>query len=149
MHHQIWKNYTCEVSSLGLCTTEGRVTPEIYTQLVGAVNEGYALEYYTPLLLSLQNCNFVRDTFQEITTSYCPPIEHNLLIVNTGLGLISIGVLLCLLLWVFYANRPRREEVFAKMRFSLPTKVCSSFKNKAHSCSDGDQDESRVTGTAV
>ncbi|KAK4763459.1 hypothetical protein SAY87_012897 [Trapa incisa] len=129
----VWKEYTCEVSSLGMCTTEGRVTPEIYTQLVGAVNESYALQHYTPLLLSLQNCDFVRETFQEITSSYCPPIEHNLQVVNAGLGLISVGVLLCLLLWTFYANRPQREEVFVKMRFVLPTRVCSSFK-ETHSC---------------
>lgn len=146
MHYQVWKNYTCKVSSLGLCMTEGRVTPEIYAQLVGAVNESYALEYYTPLLLSLQNCDFVRDTFQEITSSYCPPLEHNLRIVNVGLGLISIGVLLCLILWTSYANRPQREEVFAKMRFSLPSKVCSGIKNEPRSC---DQGRTRGTGSAV
>lgn len=115
---QVWQNYTCEVSEFGLCTTPGRVKPDIYTQLVAAVNESYALQHYTPRLLSLQNCNFVRDTFQTITSSYCPPLEHYLKIVNAGLALISVGVLLCLVLWVLYANRPQREEAFAKL--SLP-----------------------------
>ncbi|KAL6192711.1 hypothetical protein ACLB2K_033797 [Fragaria x ananassa] len=114
----VWQNYTCEVSEFGLCTTPGRVKPDIYTQLVAAVNESYALQHYTPRLLSLQNCNFVRDTFQTITSSYCPPLEHYLKIVNAGLALISVGVLLCLVLWVLYANRPQREEAFAKL--SLP-----------------------------
>lgn len=77
-----------------------------------AVNVSYALDHYAPLLLSLQDCNFVRETFTSITTQYCPKLEYNLRTVNAGLALISIGVMLCLVLWIFYANRPRREEVF-------------------------------------
>ncbi|XP_021896284.1 uncharacterized protein LOC110813448 [Carica papaya] len=115
----VWENYTCMVSAYGLCTTVGRVTPDIYTQLVAAVNESYALEHYAPPLLSLQDCNFVRDTFQNITSNYCPPLEHYLKTVNAGLGLISVGVLLCLLLWILYANRPQREEVFVKLPLSI------------------------------
>ncbi|BBG94528.1 hypothetical protein Prudu_002838 [Prunus dulcis] len=117
----VWQNYTCEVSVSGMCTTVGRISPDIYTQLVAAVNESYALQHYTPPLLSLQDCNFVRDTFRTITSSYCPPLDHYLKIVNAGLALISVGVLLCLVLWVLYANRPgRRELVFVKL--SLPIK---------------------------
>ncbi|KAF7808792.1 putative transmembrane protein [Senna tora] len=124
----VWKKYECEVSELGVCTTTGRVTPQIYSQLVAAVNESYALEHYAPLLLSLQDCNFVRDTFQEITSSYCSPLNHYLKIINAGLGLISVGVLLCLVLWILYANRPRREEVFAKL--FLPEKLKNRFSKK-------------------
>lgn len=91
----------------------GRVTPDTFGQLVAAVNESYALEHYTPQLLSFRDCNFVRDTFKSITSDYCPPLERNLRIVTAGLGLISVGVLLCLVLWIFYANRPQRKEVFA------------------------------------
>lgn len=115
---QVWKRYECKTSEYGVCTTVGRVTPEIYLELVQVVNESYALEHYTPLLLSLQNCNFVRHTFKEITSRYCPPLNHYLKVINVGLGLISIGVLLCLVLWILYANRPRRREVFEKS--SLP-----------------------------
>ncbi|XP_021824263.1 uncharacterized protein LOC110765442 [Prunus avium] len=117
----VWQKYTCEVSASGMCTTVGRISPDIYTQLVAAVNESYALQHYTPPLLSLQDCNFVRDTFRTITSSYCPPLDHYLKIVNAGLALISVGVLLCLVLWVLSANRPgRRELVFVKL--SLPIK---------------------------
>ncbi|KFK41536.1 hypothetical protein AALP_AA2G142000 [Arabis alpina] len=112
----VWENYVCEVTQAGVCTTVGRVTPDQYVQLVAAVNESYALKHYTPPLLSFRDCNFVRETFETITSDYCPPLEHNLRIVNAGLGLISVGVLLCLVLWVFYANRPQREEVFADPR---------------------------------
>lgn len=90
------------------------MTPEIYSELVAAVNVSYALDYYAPLVLSLQDCKFVRDTFTTITTMYCPHLEQYLKMVNAGLALISVGVMLCLVLWIVYANRPRREEVFAK-----------------------------------
>ncbi|XWS34524.1 hypothetical protein CRYUN_Cryun21dG0045800 [Craigia yunnanensis] len=122
----VWQNYTCMISASGLCTTTGRITPDRFTQLVAAVNESYALEHYTPPLLCLQNCDFVRDTFQNITSNYCHPLEHYLKIVNAGLGLVSVGVLLCLVLWILYANRPQREEVFVKL--PLPIK-CTSCKN--------------------
>lgn len=125
----VWENYVCEVSESGICTTVGRVTPEIYLQLAAAANESYALEHYAPLLLGLQNCNFVRDAFTGITTNYCPPLKHYLNIINVGLGLISVGVLLCLVLWILYANRPQRGEVFVML--SLKEKIKSRF-NKNH-----------------
>lgn len=112
---QVWRNYTCRVSVSGLCISRGRITPDIYFHLAEAVNVSYALYHYTPLLLSLQDCRFVRETFDTITTNYCPNLEHDLFMVSVGLALISIGVLLCLILWIFYANRPQREEVFAPL----------------------------------
>ncbi|XP_072999500.1 uncharacterized protein [Typha latifolia] len=110
----VWQNYTCTISNSVSCISVGRITPEIYHQLVVAVNVSYALYHYTPLLLNLQDCKFVRDTFDTITTRYCPHLERDLRVVCAGLALIAIGVLLCHVVWIFYANRPRREEVFAQ-----------------------------------
>ncbi|KAE8724551.1 putative Fasciclin-like arabinogalactan protein 20 [Hibiscus syriacus] len=92
----------------------GTITPDRFTQLVAAVNESHALEHYTPLLLCLQNCDFVRDTFRNIASNYCRPLEHYLKIVNAGLELISVGVLLCRVLWIFYVDHLRREEASVK-----------------------------------
>ncbi|KAL6529188.1 hypothetical protein OROGR_014811 [Orobanche gracilis] len=111
----VWQNYTCTVSPKGLCTDMGRLTPNMYTQLVDAVNVSYALEHYTPPLLSFQNCDFVRDTFLNITSSYCPPLGRYLRILNAGLVLISVGVMLSLATWIFCVNRPQSDEVFAKL----------------------------------
>ncbi|KAI3875451.1 hypothetical protein MKX03_032157 [Papaver bracteatum] len=116
----VWQNYTCTVSALGLCTSAGRITPNMYTQLVAAVDVTYALDHYTPPLLSLQDCNFVRDTFRNITVKYCSPLEGFLRMVNAGLVLISMGTMMCLILWILYANHPRREEVFRK---KLPSPI--------------------------
>ncbi|KAF7132660.1 hypothetical protein RHSIM_Rhsim09G0101000 [Rhododendron simsii] len=126
----VWQNFTCTVSASGLCTSVGRVTPDMYGQLVAAVNISVALQRYAPPLLSLQDCNFVRDTFRNITSNYCPPLEHDLQTVNAGLALISVGVMLCLALWLLYANRPQREEVFAKLSFKIKN-TCRNINSNA------------------
>ncbi|GER29926.1 ubiquitin-specific protease 12, partial [Striga asiatica] len=125
----VWENYTCLASADGLCTTVGRLTPKMYAELVAAVNVSYALQHYAPPLLSLQNCDFVRDTFVKITSGYCPPLEHHLRTVNVGLALISVGVMLSLILWIIYANRPQREDVFAGIAFRLRIGSCGGKNN--------------------
>ncbi|KNA10516.1 hypothetical protein SOVF_143710, partial [Spinacia oleracea] len=111
----VWAKYICTTSVDNKnCTSVGRLTPEVYIQLVLAVNASYAVLHYTPGMLNLQNCNFLRDTFMTITKRFCPSLEHNLVIVIIGLGFISAGIMLCLILWLVYANRPQREEAFVK-----------------------------------
>lgn len=111
----VWAKYICTTSSdQKNCINRGRLTPYLYSKLVLAVNASYAVLHYTPAMLDLQNCNFVRDTFVTITSRFCAPLEHYLLVVEIGLGLISTGIALCLILWLAYANRPQREEVFVK-----------------------------------
>ena len=112
---QVWARYICMTFLDNKnCTSPGRLTPEVYGQLALAVNASYAVLHYTPTMLDLQNCNFLRDTFMTITVRFCPPLEHSLVIVIVGLGFISAGVILCLVLWLVYKNRPQREEAFVK-----------------------------------
>ncbi|GKB38505.1 ion transport domain-containing protein [Tanacetum coccineum] len=118
----VWQNYTCTVTESGLCTSTGRLTPEMYQQLTGAVNISYALQHYTPPLLSFQDCNFVRETFTTITSNHCRPLQRHLHLVNAGLVLVSVGIMLSLALWIVYANRPQREEVFAKITSKIKGK---------------------------
>ncbi|XP_009774824.1 uncharacterized protein LOC107769844 [Nicotiana tabacum] len=132
----VWQNFTCNVSAAAICTSVGRLTPDMYGQLVATVNISYALEHYAPPLLNLQNCDFVRDTFRNITVNHCPPLEHHLRVVNAGLAVISVGVMLSLALWIVYANRPQREEVFAK----LSSRIKSSCNGKNISCSNSNID---------
>ncbi|KAK9107028.1 hypothetical protein Syun_023039 [Stephania yunnanensis] len=121
----VWKNYTCTISESGKCTSTGRIMPQMYDQLAAAVNASYALYHYAPPLLSLQNCNFVRNTFTNITSEYCPHLEHYLKMVNVGLCLISVGVMFCLVLWLLYANRSRRDEVLVKISFPIKRALSS------------------------
>ncbi|KAI3811966.1 hypothetical protein L1987_16664 [Smallanthus sonchifolius] len=115
----VWQNYTCRVSESGFCSSMGRLTPDMYQQLVGAMNISYALQHYAPPLLSLQDCNFVRETFRIITSDHCAPLENRLRMVNAGLALVSVGVMLSLALWIIYANRPQSEQAFAKISSKL------------------------------
>ncbi|KAF7131624.1 hypothetical protein RHSIM_Rhsim09G0095400 [Rhododendron simsii] len=65
----IWLNFTCKVSGSGLCTSVGWVTPDMYGQLVAAINT-----------------------------------------VNAALARILVRVMLCVALWLLYANRSQRGE---------------------------------------
>ena len=73
-----------------------------------AANVSYALYYYAPVLLSFQDCKFVRATFSAIASQYCPPVERDLELVSAGLALMASGLILYLI-WMLFADRPQRE----------------------------------------
>ncbi|TYH96386.1 hypothetical protein ES332_A12G173700v1 [Gossypium tomentosum] len=72
----------CESNEVSIANAS-LITPDRFMQLVAAVNESFAFEHYTPLLLCLQNCDFVRDMLQKIGSNYYHPLEHYLKIVDT------------------------------------------------------------------
>ncbi|XP_027904056.1 uncharacterized protein LOC114163882 [Vigna unguiculata] len=110
---EVWKNYTCEVSSSGICETPGRMTPTIYGQMEAAVNISYGLYHYAPFLVDLQDCTFVRKTFTDISNDHCPGLQTNSELIYIGLVLVSAAVMLSLIFWVIYA-RERRHRVYTK-----------------------------------
>ncbi|KAL8142032.1 hypothetical protein V2J09_015064 [Rumex salicifolius] len=133
----VWQRYVC-VAENDMCVSMGRLTPAMYEELVTAVNVSYAIKHYTPPMLSLQNCNFVRDVFVKLSSGYCPGLEHNLGVVNAGLGMISVGIMLCLVIWILCADRPQREEVSVSHdskhnvdRSSRASPVSSPFATRA------------------
>lgn len=110
---QVWKNYICEASASGTCTTPGRLTPTYYSQMTGAVNVSYGLYKYGPYLVSLQDCSFLRQTFTDIQDHYCPGLRRYTQWIYIGLVLVSAAVMLSLIFWVIYA-RERRHRVYTK-----------------------------------
>ncbi|XP_042484416.1 uncharacterized protein LOC122064724 [Macadamia integrifolia] len=110
---QVWRNYVCEVSANGTCTTVGRMTPSMYNQMAAAVNVSYGLYRYAPFLVQLEDCTFVRDTFTEINMDYCPGLRRYSKWVYVGLVMVSAAVMLSLIFWVLYA-RERRHRVYTK-----------------------------------
>ncbi|XVE98448.1 hypothetical protein REPUB_Repub03eG0107500 [Reevesia pubescens] len=110
---EVWKNYTCQVSSSGICSTPGRLTPQFYTQMSAAVNVSYALYRYGPFLVNLQDCTFVRDTFTDISHDHCPGLRRYSQWIYIGLVIVSAAVMLSLIFWVIYA-RERRHRVYTK-----------------------------------
>lgn len=116
---QVWKNYRCEVSSAGICTTTGRLTPDIYNQTTAAVNVSYGLYRYGPFLVGLQDCTFVRQTFSGISVDHCPGLRKYTEWIYVGLVMVSAAVMLSLIFWVIYA-RERRHRVYMKQFITRP-----------------------------
>ncbi|KAK8602093.1 hypothetical protein V6N13_058251 [Hibiscus sabdariffa] len=112
---EVWKKYICNVSSSGVCTTPGRLTPKLYSQMSAAVNVSYGLYRYGPFLVNLQDCTFVRDTFTDISNDYCPGLRRYSQWIYIGLVVVSTAVMLSLIFWVIYA-RERRHRVYTKQQ---------------------------------
>ncbi|CAO2841106.1 unnamed protein product [Amaranthus hypochondriacus] len=113
---QVWKSYTCQakkVSGNEICTTTGRLTPTIYSQMSSAESVGFALYHYTPFLVNLQDCTFVRTTFNDFNVNYCPGLRKYTQWIYVGLVLVSAAVMFSLIFWVIYA-RERRHRVYTK-----------------------------------
>ncbi|CAH9086810.1 unnamed protein product [Cuscuta europaea] len=110
---KVWSNYVCKVSSSGICITTGRLTPMIYSQMAAAVNVSFGLYHYGQFLTNLQNCDFVRVTFNEIHTSHCPGLRRYSEWVYSGLVVVAVAVMLSLTFWVVY-GRERRHRIYTK-----------------------------------
>ncbi|KAJ3695521.1 hypothetical protein LUZ60_000898 [Juncus effusus] len=113
---QVWKQFECQtkiVSGSEICSTRGRVTPAIYSQLLAALNVSSGIYQYGPFLYQLEDCTFVRDTFTSISSSNCPGLERYSKWVYVGLVLVSTAVMASLVFWVVYA-RERRHRAYSK-----------------------------------
>ncbi|XP_009787592.1 uncharacterized protein [Nicotiana sylvestris] len=116
---KVWKNYVCQVSPSGICATTGRLTPTIYGQMAAAVNVSFGLYHYGPFLVDLEDCDFVRRTFGDIYSIYCPGLQRYSKWVYVGLVMVGVAVLLSLTFWVIY-GRERRHRVYTKEHMPKP-----------------------------
>lgn len=116
---QVWDNYVCQVSPSGTCSTTGRLTPVIYGQMAAAVNVSFGLYHYGPFLVDLEDCDFVRQTFGDIYSIYCPGLQRYSKWVYIGLVMVGLAVLLSLTFWVIY-GRERRHRVYTKEHMPKP-----------------------------
>ncbi|KAK6162048.1 hypothetical protein DH2020_001889 [Rehmannia glutinosa] len=110
---QVWNGYVCQTSSNGICVTQGRLTPAMYGQMAAAVNVSYGLYTYGPFLVNLEDCSFVRQTFSDIDTKYCPDLRRYSQWIYIGLVMVATAVMLSLVFWVIY-GRERRHRVYTK-----------------------------------
>ncbi|KAG7583682.1 hypothetical protein ISN44_As08g031980 [Arabidopsis suecica] len=110
---EVWKNFTCQIVTPGTCSTQGRLTPKLYSQMAAAVNVSYGLYKYGPFLADLQGCDFVRSTFTDIERDHCPGLKRYTQWIYVGLVVVSASVMSSLVFWVIYA-RERRHRVYTK-----------------------------------
>ncbi|KAG6599351.1 hypothetical protein SDJN03_09129, partial [Cucurbita argyrosperma subsp. sororia] len=114
---EVWTTFTCRVSSSGICTTTGRLTPTLYNQMTAAANVSYGLYHYGPFLVELVDCTYVRQVFTDISKNHCPGLRLYLKWIYVGLVLVSGAVMLSLIFWIIYA-RERRHRVYTKQFIS-------------------------------
>lgn len=114
---QVWTTFTCQVSSSGVCTNTGRLTPTLYNQMTAAANVSYGLYHYGPFLVELVDCTYVRQVFTDISKNHCPGLRLYLKWIYVGLVLVSGAVMLSLIFWIIYA-RERRHRVYTKQFIS-------------------------------
>ncbi|GMN49948.1 hypothetical protein TIFTF001_019109 [Ficus carica] len=110
---QEWKKYICQVSETDICTSTGRLTPTYYDQLMAISGMASALYNYGPLLVDLGDCNFVRRTFRNISADHCPGLKRNSRAIVIGLVLVSCGVMISLIFWLFFV-RERKHSGYRK-----------------------------------
>ncbi|XP_028124064.1 uncharacterized protein LOC114321118 [Camellia sinensis] len=111
---QVWKNYVCQVSASNICNTTGRLTPQMYEQMESVVNVNYGLYHYSPFLIGLLDCSFVRDTFSSISVHQCPDLSRYSKWIYIGFAIVSAAVMLSLIFWVVYA-RERQHRKYTKL----------------------------------
>ncbi|KAL4584589.1 hypothetical protein LXL04_009193 [Taraxacum kok-saghyz] len=111
---RVWRDYVCQVSANGTCTTVGRLTPKMYKQMSDAVNVSDGLTESEPFLAGLLDCSFVRETFMGIHEDHCPGLNRYSDWIYIGLAMVSAAVMLSLVLWVMYV-RERKHRRYNKL----------------------------------
>lgn len=117
---EVWLDYICRDISKQICTSVGRITPDIYDQLSASLNVSSGLLNYSPFLVSLVNCTFVREAFRDISKNNCPELKRYSSWVYLGLTMVSTAVMLSLILWVVYA-REKRHRMNSRRSITLPS----------------------------
>ncbi|KAJ7281175.1 hypothetical protein O6H91_Y367000 [Diphasiastrum complanatum] len=110
---QTWSQFVCTAPN-GVCTSTGRLTPEIYNQLLKSVTVADGLYKNVPFLVSVENCDFARTTFQHIINNHCTRLRRHLKWIWIGLVFVSGGSMISIFLWVLSVKRHPRHTSFKK-----------------------------------
>ncbi|GMI78120.1 hypothetical protein like AT2G12400 [Hibiscus trionum] len=101
---QEWSKSVCQVSSNGICSTQGRLTPDLHKQMSSAANISYALSNFVPFVASLVDCSLIWEILNYMHQHYCPGLMKHSQRVYIGLLVSTISVMFCLVSWVFYGK---------------------------------------------
>ncbi|KAJ1700307.1 hypothetical protein LUZ63_000086 [Rhynchospora breviuscula] len=109
----VWKEYECQTAIVNgneICTTVGRITPSLYSQMIAATSVSKGLYQYGPFLTQLEDCSFVRETFATISTNNCPGLDKYTRWIYIGLDLVSVAVMLSLIFWIIFVRERRHRN---------------------------------------
>ncbi|GMI86109.1 hypothetical protein like AT2G12400 [Hibiscus trionum] len=108
-----WKEYVCQVSEEGKCTTAGRLTPDMYEEMSKAVNISDGLYDSSFVIADIVDCTVVEETFRNITLDHCPNLMKYSAWVYGGLVTSTISIMFCLFFWLLFA-REREHRSYTK-----------------------------------
>ncbi|PSS08175.1 Protein tweety like [Actinidia chinensis var. chinensis] len=111
---EVWRKYMCQVSASGICTTPGRLTPDVYNQMTTSLNISYGLYNYGPFLVDLVDSTYLKETFSVFSKNYCASLRKSTYWMYAGFTMVSIAVMFSLILWVVYARERRHQKYFKK-----------------------------------
>ncbi|KAJ9702695.1 hypothetical protein PVL29_004428 [Vitis rotundifolia] len=114
---QVWKKYVCEDSKNDECVSKGRLSPSLYSAMTMAVNVSYGFYYYSPFLVDLADCDFVRQTFVTISKDHCPGLQSESKWMYTGLAVVSAAVMISSILWIAH-GREQKHRYYTKLELS-------------------------------
>ncbi|KAF3450928.1 hypothetical protein FNV43_RR07017 [Rhamnella rubrinervis] len=103
-----WRNYVCEVSETGRCTTVGRLRPNMYEELVGTLNVSYALYHYGPFLVDVEECLSVRDAVREIGEDHCPSLRRHTICIAMLLAMVSASLMVSVIFWLLHSRHNQK-----------------------------------------
>ncbi|XP_066350230.1 uncharacterized protein [Miscanthus floridulus] len=109
-----WKRFECQTMGppgSEVCVTPGRVTPAAYGQMTAATSVSKGLYEFSPFLVQLQDCSFVRETFSSISNNNCPGLEQYSRDVYIGFVVVSAGVMLSVVFWIVHTRHRRRRAM--------------------------------------
>ncbi|XAR56051.1 hypothetical protein NMG60_11036346 [Bertholletia excelsa] len=113
---QEWKKFVCEVSPTGICITPGRITPDGYNDLTKTLNTTYGLYEYGPFLADMASFTYVKDTFSNVSDSYCPDISLSTEMTCASFIVIAVSLMLSMILWMIYAQQRRNYKHYKKLQ---------------------------------
>ncbi|XP_059592092.1 uncharacterized protein LOC100243982 [Vitis vinifera] len=114
---QVWKKYVCEDSKNDECVSKGRLSPSLYSAMTMAVNVSYGFYYYSPFLVDLADCDFVRQSFVTISKDHCPGLQSQSKWMYIGLVVVSAAVMISSIFWIAH-GREQKHRYYTKLGLS-------------------------------
>lgn len=114
---QVWKKYVCEDSKNDECVSKGRLSPSLYSAMTMAVNVSYGFYYYSPFLVDLADCDFVRQSFVTISKDHCPGLQSQSKWMYIGLVVVSAAVMSSSIFWIAH-GREQKHRYYTKLGLS-------------------------------
>lgn len=124
---QVWQRYVCRAAAGSgreeVCSTAGRLTPAMYSQMVAVAGLSDGLRRQSPALADVASCVTVRRAFRTVGRRGCPPLRRDSRRVYQALLAASAAGMLAAAAWLVHSRERRRRrdsERFKVSPYRLP-----------------------------